>query len=492
MASLSLAASPATVTPEKRTNTWWVDRHQEKLAEVKNGKIDFIMLGDSITQAWEKQKFYPSCFYPNKVLNLGYGGDRTQHALWRIQNGEIDGLSPKLVTIMLGTNNISRDEPEDIAQGLKAVVTELRQRLPDTEIALLSVFPRDHPRIKGDRELTQKLNALLPALAVQEKVTFHNFEPHYLNDDGSLNAELYGKDLLHLNNKGYETWAKALAPVLKQAGLEIKAQEASQNQEPVAASTGTNIVRLWPIDRIGGEENRLKEEYRERNKGNKQLCGVKDPNLTFYPAKSNQPSPAVIYSPGGGYGILALPSQSEIKSWNDLGISLIVFKYTIPKQYDAAFQDIQRAVRTVRHQAEKWNIDPKRIGLFGNSAGGHLSARLMNNFDQNAYDPIDEIDKESAEPNFAILQCSAYFNGIPRGEALDQTYFHLKHKVAPTFLTYAKDDIHYPGGQNYTDAMKKAGYPIHLKTFEKGGHGMKNCDWFSEATAWMKENNFIK
>ncbi len=491
---------PATVTPSDRPNEWWQQRHKEKLAEAKQGNIDYIMIGDSITQAWDKQRSFPACLAPLKVLNLGYGGDRTQHAIWRIQNGEIDGLNPKLISIMIGTNNVSRDTTEDIALGVKTLVSELRQRLPETKIALLSIFPRDHPRIKGDRQLTEAVNALLPAIAAKDdKITFHDFAPHFLNQDKSLNAKLYGRDLLHLSDEGYSTWAKALHPIITKAGLKIDppsstSKPAKTNKTTSPPATNTQIVRLWSLEKIGGEKNRLKEKYRERKNGAKQLCGVLDPNITIYPTTKNtgKPSPAVIYSPGGGYGILSIPDAAHIKEWNNLGITLIVLKYRIPKLYDAAFEDIQRAVKLVRHNAAKWNINPDQIGLFGNSAGGHLSSRLMNNYDQITYEPIDAADKLSCAPNFAVLQCSAYFNGVPRGEALDQKYFQLKNKVAPTFLTYSKDDIHYPGGQNYADAINKAGYHITLKLYEKGGHGMKNCDWFAEATKWMKSQNIIK
>ena len=109
-------------------------------------------------------------------------------------------------------------------------------------------------------------------------------------------------------------------------------------------------MRLWPIERIGGEQNRLAEVYRDRN-GKQQLCVVKDPNITIYSAKSGHPTPAVLYSPGGGYGVLGLPDKKGIRDWNDLGITLIVLKYTIPKQRDKAFEDIQRAVRTVRYNS---------------------------------------------------------------------------------------------------------------------------------------------
>ena len=100
----------------------------------------------------------------------------------------------------------------------------------------------------------------------------------------------------------------------------------------------------------------------------------------------------------------------------------------------------------VRHQASKWNIDPNKIGLFGNSAGGHLSARLTQNYDQKVYQPIDEADKDSCEPNYAILQCAAYFQGRKMDKDFDAEIFHMKNKVAPTFLTYSKDDKFCKGG----------------------------------------------
>lgn len=479
-----------TTTPVDRTQGWWVERHQEKLAEAQAGQVDLIMIGDSITQAWEKQRSYPQNFAPSKVLNLGYGGDRTQNALWRLQNGEVDGLSPKLVTIMLGTNNITRDTPAEIAQGVKAVVKELRARLPESEIALLSVFPRDHPRSPGDREETEALNALLPEIATQEKVSFYNVDQHFLNPDGSLNAALYHRDFLHLSNEGYQAWEQILSPLIKKAGLELVPTEKPQNTAPEA--TQPTIVRLWPLERIGGEENRLKENYRTHKNGSQILCGVTDPHLTYYPVNSDKPTPAVIFNPGGAYKVLAVPDEDFIKKWHDLGMTVIVLKYRIPSQYDLAFEDMQRAVRMVRHHAEKWNIDPARIGLMGNSAGGHLAARLMNNYDEQAYEPIDEVDQESGEVAFGILQCSAYFNGLSVGDHLDTKLFHLRHQVAPTFLTYAKDDKHYPGGVNYAEAMKKAGYPIHFKVFPTGGHGMKGCDWITPAAQWLREIKMIK
>ncbi len=251
------------------------------------------------------------------------------------------------------------------------------------------------------------------------------------------------------------------------------------------------VIRLWPIELVGGEPNRLKEEYREQN-GRKQLSVIRDPNLTVYQAENAKPTAALVYCPGGAYRILGMPSEERLTRWTDLGITVFVLKYTIPEDLDAAFKDVQRAMRLVRHQAERWNIDPNRVGLFGNSAGGHLSARLSQNYAQPAYDPIDEADRSSCEPDFVVLQCAAYFFGRPPGAELDGDLFHMTNKVAPTFLTYARDDKFCEGGVAYEKALRDAGHATRIKLFDQGGHGMKGCDWFPAARDWLREQHVIK
>lgn len=495
--ALAEAPLPATAVPEKRlTPEWRAERHAEKVAQAKTGKAQLVMIGDSITHTWERQKSYTERFAPYATLNLGVGGDRTQNVLWRLQNGEIDGIAPKLVTMMIGTNNIPRnDPPAAIAQGIQAIVAEVRQRLPEARIVIFSIFPRNHTRVEGDLEYAQAVNKLLPELADHKQVFHVDLSARFLDEQGQPKADLYGRDLLHLSNQGYDVWFEALQPLLADAGL------AARNEESDSAKTLTpdarhlkpdsTIIRLWPIEMVGGEQNRLKKTYRDR-RGRKQLCGVIDPYLTAYPAKSDTPTPALVYCPGGAYKILGLPSEDVIKQWNDLGITVFVLKYRIPDQLDEAFQDVQRAVRLVRHQAKKWNVDPDRIGLFGGSAGGHLSARLTQNYDQKVYQPIDDADKVSCEPQFAVLMCAAYFQGRAMDKDFDGELFHMKNKVAPTFLTYSKDDKFCKGGVDYAKRLTEAGGSIRLRLFETGGHGMRGCDWFADAVAWMKEQKFIR
>ena len=493
---------PRTLVPLEGRHDWWAPRHAEKLAEVKAskaGQIDLVMIGDSITHFWEKQRGYPKSLAPHKVLNLGFGGDRTQNVLWRLQNGEFDGLSPKFVTLMIGTNNSSHDKPQDIYAGIAAIVRELRQRSPESDIIVFSIFPRKEGRAY---ETVKAVNLLLPELAKADKKVFHHdLSSVFLDEEGALKAEYYGRDLLHLSAEGYAVWNAALLKITSGRASSKSAPVTPQKKSnaPSSATTDTSssatsnaqpIIRLWPIDQVGGEQNRLKEQYRER-RGGKQLCGILDPNLTVYQVKSATPTPAIVYCPGGAYKVLGLPSDADIKNWHDLGITVFVLKYTIPDNLDAAFKDVQRAVRLVRHQAKKWNVDPDNIGVLGNSAGAHLAARLTQNYIKKAYAPIDAADAVSCEPDFAILQCAAYFQGRRMDQDFDAELFHMKNKVAPTFLTYSKDDKFCKGGVEYEKRLKEAGGDIHLKLYEKGGHGMGGCDWFSEAATWLKTQNIV-
>ena len=140
-----------------------------------------------------------------------------------------------------------------------------------------------------------------------------------------------------------KTIQRAFASISLVPLLMLTPVEASETK-PIVSASDAPIIRLWPIERVGGEANRLKEQYRDR-RGRKQLCGVLDPNLSVYQVKSDKPTPAVVYCPGGAYMVLGLPSEKDIKNWHDLGITVFVLKYSIPDKMDAAFKDVQRAVR---------------------------------------------------------------------------------------------------------------------------------------------------
>lgn len=202
----------------------WVKRHEGFLedAKAKNGNVDLLFLGDSITDGWRgKGKTIWDKFYaPRNALNLGLSGDRTQHVLWRLQNGEVDGLKPKVVVLLIGINNTPnepngtpRNNAPEIIEGVKAVVKEIQTRMPKTKVLLLAVFPYKQ---KGDpmRDKVAEINKGISKLDWKRRVTYLDINKKFLEKDGTLSTEIM-PDLLHPNEKGYQIWADAMEPTLK-------------------------------------------------------------------------------------------------------------------------------------------------------------------------------------------------------------------------------------------------------------------------------------
>jgi len=197
---------------------WWEPRHREKLARVRQGDVDLVMLGDSITQGWEEagRNVWQSYYAQRKAINLGFGGDRTENVLWRLQHGEVDGLSPKAVVLMIGTNNTGHrmEDPKTTAKGVRAIVDELRERLPEANILLLAVFPREETPDAPMRKLNRQLNRILAGFADGKQVFFLDLNEAFLDEQGRLSREIM-PDLLHPNEKGYRIWAEAMEPSLQ-------------------------------------------------------------------------------------------------------------------------------------------------------------------------------------------------------------------------------------------------------------------------------------
>jgi lysophospholipase L1-like esterase len=197
-----------------------VPRHKEFLKKVASGEGDVIFLGDSITQGWEGagKKAWAETFAPMKAVNLGIGGDRTGHVLWRITEGkELVPLKPKAAVIMIGTNNTGVHSAEQIAGGIKAIIDELRKQKPEMKILLLGVFPRGGGVKKEDtvappEKLNPKIkqiNDLISKYADGKMVFYKDIGKEFLNAEGGLEKKVM-PDLLHLSPAGYEIWAKAI------------------------------------------------------------------------------------------------------------------------------------------------------------------------------------------------------------------------------------------------------------------------------------------
>ncbi|RCS54634.1 acetylglucosamine-6-sulfatase [Bremerella cremea] len=207
--------------PASRPNDWWMQRHQQKLDAIKNAdEIDVVFIGDSITHGWENagKATWEETFAPLHPLNIGYSGDRTEHVLWRFENGELDGYSPKVAVIMIGTNNTGhrQEKSEDTAAGVKAIVEKLHEKHPETKVLLLAIFPRGATTDDPLRKLNDGANAIIEKeMKDKDYVTFLNINDVFLTDDGTLPKAIM-PDLLHPKEKGYKLWADAISGKLEE------------------------------------------------------------------------------------------------------------------------------------------------------------------------------------------------------------------------------------------------------------------------------------
>jgi len=210
------------VNPAPRIAEWWFARQAEKIGLMSKGEFDLLMVGDSITNNFENEKVglkvWEKYFVPLKAINLGFGGDRTEHVLWRLDHLPVMKKAPKGAVLLLGTNNIGwgSDTPKQAAEGVQAVAAKLKEIYPDMKVLVLGVLPRrrnlDHPH----RKQINELNAYLPELLKDMKgVSFRDIGPAFLDEKGFLSEEMM-PDTTHPSEKGHEVWAKAIAPDLKE------------------------------------------------------------------------------------------------------------------------------------------------------------------------------------------------------------------------------------------------------------------------------------
>ena len=205
---------------------WWANRflsrHQE-IEKVKGRTVDVVLLGDSIMHFWEwKHPESWAKFTTGRVaLNLGYGGDRTQNVIWRIEHGELDGYEAKCVVLMIGTNNNSSDstDPANVAAAIEKIVGMIRKHQPRAKIVLHPIFPRgvsaESVKHAQARSRNDKTNALLKAYAERDgKVVWIDFNSKLVDETGWVPASIMA-DQIHPTDKGYEFWIEALAPVLE-------------------------------------------------------------------------------------------------------------------------------------------------------------------------------------------------------------------------------------------------------------------------------------
>lgn len=204
------------INPAPREGDWWIKRHNSFNKRIAEGNVGLIFIGDSITHAWESagKETWAKHYTKRNAVNLGIGGDRTQHVLWRLDNGNVKNIKPKAAVVMIGTNNSGKDRnsAEEMIDGITAVVDKIHEKLPETKILLLDIFPRGQ-RINDQRGKILQVNQVLSRLDARPHVTFLRIGQNFLSEDGSIPKQIM-PDFLHLTPKGYEMWAKAIEPTL--------------------------------------------------------------------------------------------------------------------------------------------------------------------------------------------------------------------------------------------------------------------------------------
>jgi len=211
------APLPSATTPQLSERM--MPRHTEFLTVAKAGNIDLLFVGDSITDFWRQEQRgkpeWDETWAPLKAANFGISGDTTQGVLWRMQNGELDGFKAKLIVLMLGTNNLRRNEIADIAAGDAAIVAEFRKRQPQAKVLVLGVFPRGAAPDNDFRPMVKELNGHLAKLADNKSVFYLDIGDKFLAADGTLTTDIM-PDGLHPNLKGYGIWAAATEAQVKE------------------------------------------------------------------------------------------------------------------------------------------------------------------------------------------------------------------------------------------------------------------------------------
>lgn len=212
-------SQPAPPRVESDAVTGWLknpNRHWEFMYRIQQGPIGLLFVGDSITDGWPRRGEYSWLkFAPYLPADFGVSGERTEHVLWRLQYGELDGINPKVVVLMIGTNNIgqaSPDEPEWAAEGVKQIVQTIHDKLPNAKLLLLGVFPRDG-KDSQKRQDTEAINKIISKLDDGQKTRFLDIGHVFLDANGEIPADIM-PDKLHPSAKGYDRWYDAIRPTI--------------------------------------------------------------------------------------------------------------------------------------------------------------------------------------------------------------------------------------------------------------------------------------
>jgi len=287
-----------------------------------------------------------------------------------------------------------------------------------------------------------------------------------------------------------------------------------------AVAAEPEVVPLWPgaapdeTGNIGPEKvvmsPKLDRKQVEVTESTRMITGVTNPTVTIYrPTKDKDIGTAILICPGGGYWNLYWELEGEeVAVWlNSLGVTGIILKYRVPRRSDEPkaeparrpLQDAQRAISLVRSKAREWGIDPQRIGTVGFSAGGHLAIATATSFERRTYEPLDDIDKISCRPDFAVLVYPGYLKAKERDELAPG--LRIPAGTPPIFLAHGGDDLISPPQHSVVMylALKNAGVPAELHIYATSAHdfGVRKSDhpcstWTDACANWLRHQGLVK
>jgi len=225
----ALPQTTSTITPKPRQSEFWLNRFDEINRRIEQGNIDLLFVGDSITHFCEGT-IYPTNSEPHgtvgqavwdeyysqrNAVNIGIGGDKIEHILWRLDHGNIDGISPKLIVLLAGTNNAKDNTAAEIADGIVAIIDKLQLKLPDSKILLLSIFPRGEYPNDLRTILANASQTAAARIADKDNVYYMDIAANFLSNDGILSPDIM-PDARHPNEQGYRIWAESIEPIVSE------------------------------------------------------------------------------------------------------------------------------------------------------------------------------------------------------------------------------------------------------------------------------------
>ncbi|MFO0906901.1 MAG: alpha/beta hydrolase [Isosphaeraceae bacterium] len=282
---------------------------------------------------------------------------------------------------------------------------------------------------------------------------------------------------------------------------------------PAQAPGRVATVDVWPATPPGEKRKIAEEQAKTAERGGKtvvtSLTNVSHPTISIYPAPADKATgAAILVCPGGGYNNLAWDHEGEqVAAWlNSIGVTAAVLKYRVPRREGTskdqpppqALMDAQRSLSLLRSKAKSLGVDPKRIGMLGFSAGGHLTAWASTNSDKRAYKSVDASDDASCRPDFSVL---IYPGGVVKRGTTDLApEIKITSQSPPMFFAHAGDDPVSPENSVLMYiALKRAGVPAELHIYNSGGHGFgmrsstkPSASWPARCEAWLRDLGVIK